>query len=438
MITSFHSGETGIKLSIENYDLRKTNVRYKAVINEDQLAVLHLQTVDTEDSSDVSQLSLCPGVPESELQDVVSQLLINNLGQIIIEAVDDKVVFRSRSCQLLCNQEEEEEEGGVCQFCRILLRDLKIDLTQFKDENPPCVNVKPSFEEVQNIDDYNLSNDNFSENGSDTNTAREAESEAVVESKKVEPTVIRIMKRKLSETEEGNMKKVKRQSKHYYCDQCDFQATTRVGVRQHVKNKHEGIRYNCDQCDKQFTKKINLQNHIDSVHSGVKHQCDQCGQQFKHKLTLQHHTKFKHEGIHYQCDQCAYSTATKDRLKIHLTTVHSQLKPYLCDQCDFKTATKGSLLAHIQCRHEGVRHPCDRCQFQATTPSALYRHVKAKHEGVRYPCDQCDYRASSKALLKNHIAIKHDGITFPCGHCPHQASCAKNLAKHIKSKHNYE
>ena len=90
MITSFHSGETGIKLSIENYDLRKTNVRYKAVINEDQVAVLHLQTVDTEDSSDVSQLSLCPGVPESE----VPFESCSDSSRFLIEKVEAEIVYR--------------------------------------------------------------------------------------------------------------------------------------------------------------------------------------------------------------------------------------------------------------------------------------------------------------------------------------------------------
>ena len=90
MITSFHSGETGIKLSIENYDLRKTNVRYKAVINEDQVAVLHLQTVDdVKDTSDVSQLSLCPGVPESDV--VFSS---SSVTKLLIEKSGDEIVLR--------------------------------------------------------------------------------------------------------------------------------------------------------------------------------------------------------------------------------------------------------------------------------------------------------------------------------------------------------
>ena len=88
MISTFCCEETGQRLSILDYDVTKTNVRYKAVINEDQVAVLHLQTVDTEDSSDVSQLCFCPGVPEVDLfgSPAIEKLLIEKSG--------DEIVFR--------------------------------------------------------------------------------------------------------------------------------------------------------------------------------------------------------------------------------------------------------------------------------------------------------------------------------------------------------
>ena len=71
--------ETGDhKLSILDFDASRTNVRYKAVIDDDQLVVLHLQTVDTEDTPDVSQLSLCPGVLESEVLHLLSQSPVSN------------------------------------------------------------------------------------------------------------------------------------------------------------------------------------------------------------------------------------------------------------------------------------------------------------------------------------------------------------------------
>ena len=79
MITTFQGENKDLKLRIEDYDFSKSNVRYKAVINDDQLAVLHLQTVDTElTHQDVSQLSLCPGVLESEVLHLLSQSPVSN------------------------------------------------------------------------------------------------------------------------------------------------------------------------------------------------------------------------------------------------------------------------------------------------------------------------------------------------------------------------
>ena len=93
MTDTFYHGETGQALRILGYDesKRSNNVRHKAVIDDDQLAVLHLQTVDTElTHQDVSQLSLCPGVLES---DVVSSFSIT---KFLIEKVDDQIVYRLR------------------------------------------------------------------------------------------------------------------------------------------------------------------------------------------------------------------------------------------------------------------------------------------------------------------------------------------------------
>ena len=64
MISTFICRESEESLSILDYEASKTRVRYRAVINDDQLAVLHLQAVDMKDTP-VSQLSLCPGVLES-------------------------------------------------------------------------------------------------------------------------------------------------------------------------------------------------------------------------------------------------------------------------------------------------------------------------------------------------------------------------------------
>ena len=91
MLYTFYHGESGKRLSILDYDESRTNnVRYKAVISDDQVAVLHLQSVDTENThQDVSQLSLCPGVLESYM--VFSS---NPITKLLIEKVEDEIVYR--------------------------------------------------------------------------------------------------------------------------------------------------------------------------------------------------------------------------------------------------------------------------------------------------------------------------------------------------------
>ena len=92
MISSFRCVENGQTLSVLDYDdvNRSKNVRYKAVINDYKVAVLHLQSVDvdTENTPDVSQLSLCPGVLEADFfgSAAVEKLLIEKSG--------DEIVFR--------------------------------------------------------------------------------------------------------------------------------------------------------------------------------------------------------------------------------------------------------------------------------------------------------------------------------------------------------
>ena len=89
MITTLHGGETGLKFSIENYDLRKTNMRYKAVINDAQLAVLHLQSVNIENTqSDVFQLSLCRGAIEGDFSGSAA------IEKLLIEKAGDEIVLR--------------------------------------------------------------------------------------------------------------------------------------------------------------------------------------------------------------------------------------------------------------------------------------------------------------------------------------------------------
>ena len=93
MTASFRCFVTDQRLTILDYDETKSNGRYRAVINEDKIAVLQLQSVDTEET--VSRLSLCSGVLESNvLQLLSSSSTTNYFLQFLIEKVNDDIVYR--------------------------------------------------------------------------------------------------------------------------------------------------------------------------------------------------------------------------------------------------------------------------------------------------------------------------------------------------------
>ena len=78
-----------VSLSILDYDASKSSARYRGLVNDDQVVVVHLQSVDTKDSP-LSQLSLCPGVPETDV--VFSP---SSVTKFLIEKVEDEIIYRS-------------------------------------------------------------------------------------------------------------------------------------------------------------------------------------------------------------------------------------------------------------------------------------------------------------------------------------------------------
>ena len=85
-----------VSLSILDYDVSKSSARYRGLVNDDQVVVVHLQSVDTKDSP-LSQLSLCPGVPETDV--VFSSPSVT---KFFIEKVEDEIICRSGEFSPFC------------------------------------------------------------------------------------------------------------------------------------------------------------------------------------------------------------------------------------------------------------------------------------------------------------------------------------------------
>ena len=158
-------------------------------------------------------------------------------------------------------------------------------------------------------------------------------------------------------------------------------------------------------------KEVASVNSKQSVHDdGVKYACDKCDYQATRKNILNQHIQAKHEGVKYACDQCDYQASYKWDLSTHIQSKHEGLK-YACDQCDHQATQQSSLNRHIQSKHEGIRFTCDQCDKQFTGKGNLNKHIQSQHEGVKYDCDQCDYQATQKRYLKTHIHNMHKVVS---------------------------
>ena len=162
--------------------------------------------------------------------------------------------------------------------------------------------------------------------------------------------------------------------------------------------------------------------------------CEICESGFTSKLGLLQHTRTKHEGIIFSCNQCNYRSTYHTSVKRHSQSKHEGVR-HSCDECEFQATRKSTLIVHKQAIHEGVRLSCNQCKFMGTQKGSLWRHQKTIHEGFRLLCDQCEFQAATKSDLKSHQQSKHEGVQIICDQCDYQCKRRQTLRTHKKSHH---
>ena len=56
----------------------------------------------------------------------------------------------------------------------------------------------------------------------------------------------------------------------FLCDQCNYRATRKDTLFQHINSIHKGFKFPCDQCEYKAGGRGTSLNHIRSIHKGVK------------------------------------------------------------------------------------------------------------------------------------------------------------------------
>ena len=176
----------------------------------------------------------------------------------------------------------------------------------------------------------------------------------------------------------------KKNNEAYSCGNCkpelifDSQPELEVHLSTfHSKNKtanvfldSEGL-YKCSFCPKTYKYKKSLVLHVIKIHGILKNvKCDSCNKSFFTAHDLKHHQSRAHLSIkRYQtkCHICnkVFSNAPPSYLKIHIKTVHEEVRKFKCDVCNKLFSRKSNLRTHKRQLHgnekEIKKYQCDSC-----------------------------------------------------------------------------
>ena len=144
----------------------------------------------------------------------------------------------------------------------------------------------------------------------------------------------------------------------------------------------------------------------------LSYKCSFCEEKFRTKRANIEHYQTKHceKGLRrITCTKCLKCFDDTASLKLHIKTVHLELKGYQCDQCEKTFRDLYSLNIHIQ-SHSEVHHLCSLCVNMFELKWLLNRHIQSVHKGVKiFKCIRCDKSFRDKYGLTRHISEGHRG-----------------------------
>lgn len=186
-----------------------------------------------------------------------------------------------------------------------------------------------------------------------------------------------------------------RPTSNFTCDICQKVVSSYYSMKKHMRSRHTEkfkIKHPCPICSRIFASEQRLSKHMGLRHAKSskaakiedrsKQMCSICGRLFAERSKMLAH-EMTHSGIMVSCEVCGKQFLHKNYLRIHVKTVHSQVKPFSCniDGCKWTFAYPQVLKRH-QARRHGVpatnRNACPICSKEFPDSSYhLKRHLKA-------------------------------------------------------------
>lgn len=215
----------------------------------------------------------------------------------------------------------------------------------------------------------------------------------------------------------------------YVCDECGGSFDGYLVFRKHVKTQHASKKereYQCPLCGDVMTCMYSkFQVHKIKCEASMAVEanfiCSICGKAYltQKKLNLHMYTcQAKFNGQYkppkptakLECtyEGCDYKIDGRVNLENHIRKVHLNLpltRDYVCNICGATYNKKGHLKMHISSIHENLRpHKCEHCGKDFSRRQRLKEHIEGIHQGLlKHKCNYCDKAYNNNGSKWNHM-----------------------------------
>jgi hypothetical protein len=139
---------------------------------------------------------------------------------------------------------------------------------------------------------------------------------------------------------------------------------------------------------------------------------------------------------HYNCPYCKQVFNTRQKLKFHVKSSHSNIKTFYCGACVLFLASAEEKTKHFEQNHRANKYKCMYCRKTFNYSSGMHGHIKKIHLDVMIACDfkRCQVYFLTQLEKLEHLKKFHnDGVK--CKFC--NLFCKKVwIRRHLKSFHS--